>query len=423
MEPIAAIAGIRDVARADERDLFHALRGDEAVLACLDEGRWRALAEASLRTFSAPLLYARLRQRRGLGRVPDPVVARLARMRAWSASRWSVSVAQVEELGAALGAEQLPCLVLKGAHLGLRYPVPGSRATGDIDLLVHSDHVSAAHRVLQGLGYLSEGGERLGGEHRHLAPLHRRGSLPVELHRTLARRAEPTPWADAVWARAEPWGGGGPALGMETHDALLYACKHLGAHHAFNTPNALAALADVALLVEEPLDPDVIAARADAWGIRAAVALCLRLAALLLGARTDTVARAVDVPGTDEMAPRAVWMMMHVGGSGATRHLQLATAPTLVPPHARSGIRDGPLLRSAWAYGRQAALPPLGDLRLDRPGLSGPAAYLGYPLHWARLGWRHAGLLRLADPRVRAEIRADKAARQQSLRRFLRGSA
>lgn len=417
----SALAAVTD--RAD-RDLFHALRGDADVIARFDAERWRALTEAALRTFAAPLLSATLRGAPAI-RVPPEVDTRLARARALSAERWALSCRQLAELGEALGENAARCLVVKGAHIGRLYPVPGARLTGDIDLVAAPGHLDAIAEALTALGYAPESPETWREDHpghHHLPPYRRAGSLPVELHWTLGKGTEAVDWSTGVWSRAVASGAAGGLMEMEPLDALLYAAKHLAHGHLFSTTNALSGLADAKLLVEA-CDPeaDRLTARAREWNMLPAVAIVLRLARDLLGARVDdALLESLRVPGLDAAIPSATWRMLHPGGLGATRHLQLRTRATLNPPHPVTALRRRHPVRSAVAFGRLAALPLLDDLRLDHPRIGRTSlAPLGYPIHWGRLAWRHAGLLRLLDPRQLAAARATEAHHKRLLRAYI----
>ncbi len=347
------------------------------------------------------------------------VAVRLGRVRAWARARWELTTRQVAAAAAALDDAGARCLVLKGAHTGHLYPDRGARVVGDLDLLVPPERLRVAQDVLRDLGYRPHPGSRPGPEHRHLPTLVVEGGLPVELHRTLARRGADPPWVAAVWERAAPLPDG-VALGMDPIDALLYTCKHLAVDHAFASANGVAGLADVRVLLAGGAgDPGEIAERARAWGVLPAVALCLHLARRLLGAEVPAeLERAVRVEGVEEMAPRAVWSLLHVGRLGALRHLLLPTRATLNPAPPVSGLGGARPLAAARAWLVGAALPAVDDLRLDYPFL-GRLAPLGYPAHWSRVAFRHAGLARLLrrSERGRAWRRMDD--HERALRAWL----
>jgi hypothetical protein len=301
---------------------------------------------------------------------------------------------------------------LKGGHVARLYDAPEARAMGDLDLLVLSRHVDLARRCLEGLGYAATDPERYEREHpdsHQLAPMKIRGGLKVEIHRTLGEGSADVPWAKGVWERAVSLSGAGGALCMDPLDALLYTCKHLAVHHRFQTPNSLAGLFDVRVLVDRyRFDADALRDRAHEWGLGSAVAMCLLLARDLLGAEVAAeLLEAVAVPGLLRAAPSAVWLLLHYGSFGITRHLQLETSATLNPSLPYAGIRGPRPLRALAMYTRAAAFPPLDDVRLEHPRLMhGRWASVGYPLLWSRLAWRHLGLVRLLSPRTRAEVRA-----------------
>ncbi len=406
-----------------ERWLFWALQADPAVGA-LTPPEWGAACEVALRTFTAPLLHATLVRSGLLHHAPEVVAIRLARARAWSAERWDLSFRQVTTLARTLAAVDVPVMVLKGGHTGHLYAERGARASGDLDILVRPEHLARTELAMRAAGYVADDAQ--GGDadhdpdHRHLPALRIADGLPVEVHWTFARRTGTPSWSHGIWERATPLPDG-VALGMDPVDLLLYTCKHLASDHAFSTANGLAGLADLrVILAAHPLAPAVVRERAEAWGVRPAVYLCLLLARRLLGAPIPpALEAALAVDGAEEAARSAVWTLLHVGGLGATRHLQLGSRPTLVPGPPVSAVGGPRKLRAVAAYLHRIALPDLDDLRLEYPALGGPLARLGYPIHWSRAAWRHAGLVRLLDPRTRAEVRSTMHRHQRLLRGWL----
>jgi hypothetical protein len=158
-----------------------------------------------------------------------------------------------------------PIVVLKGPEVAMRYPDPGLRPLGDIDLLVPDAH--AAEHTLRAAGFEPAEGEATAARHQHRPPL-RWPTLPlaIEVHHALPvpRWATPPP-ADRLFAVALP-----SALGVEgilalppAHHALVLAA-HAWSH--YGPRPRLRDLIDVAALAEEA-DPAEVAALARAWGL------------------------------------------------------------------------------------------------------------------------------------------------------------
>lgn len=393
------------------RLLFAALRGDPEV-AGWDRERWRGACEMALRTFSAPLLHAVLGRSGLLDRAPEEVAVRLARSRTWSAVRWERLAEQCRALGEGMEAAGVRAVVLKGAHTGWLYAERGARGTADVDLLVAPDRVEAASRVLRDLGYEATSFEAHD-DHRHLPPFVLADGLPIELHHTLARRGEPTAFADGVAERLVPLTQAPGLWVMERTDALLYTIKHLAAHHRFETTNGIAGLADIGVLLDG-VDPATLLARAQAWGIARATTLSLALARDLLGVGVPVeLLPSAGEPGLREAEAAATATLLRGGWSATTRPLQLPASATLVPGLPVSGLSGPHPVRGALMFVEHATLPLLDDLRTEFPRLGRTAlAPLGYPLHWGRVAWRHAGLARLASPGVRRRLR-DAVARDR----------
>jgi hypothetical protein len=406
--------------------LFLALRprpteADRATLAGASREEWRRIGQLSLQTFSAPLAYARLRASGLLGSAPDEVQERLGRVYAWNLARNARVLAQVREATDALAEAGIAPLVLKGAHLARLYAQPGARTMGDVDLLVRRPALDAARAVLLGLGYRCDA-PSVEVAH-HLAPFRRADGVPIELHGSLGEGADEPGWQAGVWERAGPLPGE-RGLAMEPVDALLFACRHLAVHHGFSTTNALAGLADVALLAEQGVDWDALAARAAQWELAPGAFLCLVLARDLLGAPVpEGLLARLEVPGWEPALASALWTMLHVGGLGATRDLLLPARATLNPPPPASSVLGPAPVTAAIRWLRQAALPPVDDVALEYRRLrSRPWCYLAYPLHWSRLAYTHAGLVRLARRSVREAHRQRFLEQRRVIAAFL-GSA
>lgn len=350
----------RSVGRAPDAALRRALE-------TLRPARWRALLALAERHGVVPLLHAGLARRGTEGAVPPDVARRLAQVAAFSALRNRAAGAQLAEVVRALDAASVPALVLKGAHLAFAYyEEPGLRPMSDLDVLVPAADASRAERVLMDAGYASWMGPAVDYErHHHLRPLHRPGSVQVELHRALLPPVAGAPIIEAgIWRRARRARlGAVEALVPSAEDLLEYLCLHLALGHAFNAPLLTLCDLDVALRrLGAALRWERLTAHAAAHGSGPPVYVALRLAASLLGAAVP--AQALDAlphgPADDEAADAArvmllladvevpgAWREARPDADGALRRV----AHALAPSSARMRVIYGP-----WAE-RAAVLP------------------------------------------------------------------
>jgi len=157
----------------------------------------------------------------------------------------------------ALAKRDIPVVVFKGAALGeTLYRDVGLRATGDLDLLIHPQHLPACRELLAELGYASSEVELTPGSHldyrNEQAFSHPdRVQAVVELHWHLLDvpyyiRKVPIDW---FWQHTETVEiEGRPVRVLNPEANLLYLPAHLALHHRFH---GLRWFVDLALLVHK----------------------------------------------------------------------------------------------------------------------------------------------------------------------------
>jgi Uncharacterised nucleotidyltransferase len=182
--------------------------------------------------------------------------------------------------------------MLKGAYLASAvYSDLGLRTMGDIDILVHQEHVTRVEQQLLSWGFLP------GLEERVITPenYHFRYSLDgnrfeIELHWKLMGNNFPFQIdVDAMWNRAQPVTlAQVPALAFSPEDTLLYLCLHSIKHaykYRIEHDTRIRTLCDIGEVVRRygpEMDWQAIAARSHEWGAVHAVYMILRLAGELL---------------------------------------------------------------------------------------------------------------------------------------------
>ncbi len=202
------------------------------------------------------------------------------------------------ELAAVLRALDLQCItpvLFKGAALAFTvYPDPACRPMGDLDLWVTDAEMPKAQAALEAIGYQfaakSDRPPALMRMYMGEVALHGRrpGTGLVELHWGVF----PGEWLrrtaaideDAVRARVQPVRvADQPAWILAAEDSIIQLAVHFAVNHQLAYP-WLRGLVDVTLLARhQPIDWNLIVARARAWRVATATWLVLKLTVELTG--------------------------------------------------------------------------------------------------------------------------------------------
>lgn len=378
VEPLGRVGGGRRhreaglLLRPEERFLIAAARlgmtgGDEQRLRQLlrKETPWeRVLASASSLGL-APLTYRNLSRAEFRGQVPGGVLSALGRNAHASACLMAIQLAGLESIVAALRAEGIDPVLLKGTALVLTlYDQPALRSMQDIDLLVEAGRVGAAVAALERLGYRGIASERSAAfyaSHHHATPMIGMGGrVIVEIHRGLVPadsglRLDPAPFMERAVRTAAR---GGSYLVLSREDQILHACLHLSYCDRF--VGRLRDLMDVHALLE-------LEARNLDWG-RLLEAASRVEAARSLYSTLDLSRRLLGTPvpaeAMNEMARAAGWDPI------AERLLRLLARASLFSagpadtllPGASARWMCGTLLRRAhWGARLRALVQMLGE--------------------------------------------------------------
>lgn len=354
-----------------------------------------------------PLLYHCLSTRASAPTLPPAAIEHL-RQEAMRAAAQSLRIGrELAEILALFETHAIPVILLKGAHLG--YVVYGNaalRTMGDLDLMVHREHLAIAGTLLAQLGYTPQHDplEVVDYEqHHHVRPLGKPGALRIDLHWTIARPTMPFAVdVDGIWRRAvRVRVAGVAALALCPEDLLLHLCLHTSFDHQFRL--GLRACWDVLQVVRHhcaSIDWPALIGRARQWGIGRYVYLTLRLVRELLAA---------DIP------------LAHIEAlkpSGFSEEV-LAWARTCVFNAESDAASVSPSMAELWtarrlgakmAVLRQTFYPTRASMaRIYRTSPDTAWIYLYYPVRWvdllARYG-RHAWGLWRGDRRVHDELRA-----------------
>ncbi len=256
----------------------------------LDFSQWTFLADEALRYQLGGLTYRLLADGPLAERVPATVQTRLRAQYVDAAVQNAVLLRETRQIAAALSANGIPVILLKGVHLcRFVYAEPALRSMADLDVMVPRDRLVAAERVFLDLGFgpvprpdVDEFCTRW----NHLAKLYKKGAPVVELHWSIERPTSPFRIDLAgLWSRARPATlEGVPVYLLAPEDLLLHVALHGSYHHGFNW-SALKTLVDLDVVVAKhgrELDWAMLAQRANVWGVSGFVYTALRLAGTIL---------------------------------------------------------------------------------------------------------------------------------------------
>ncbi|MFN8443063.1 MAG: nucleotidyltransferase family protein [Caldilineaceae bacterium] len=257
---------------------------------------WQALVALAVEQQVAALLYHRLKTHNCEAALPSEIRQLLQKSHRVNASRNMQIYHALGQLLAALQKQQIPVLVLKGAHLGATvYESIALRSMVDMDILVQEANIMTAVEQLHALGYQPETPWRsldayLTYRH-HVPPFIHPNKVPViELHWqvTPPNRGYAIP-VEQLWShRRAAMLNGISAEGLCPEDLLIHVCVHATYHHWFQ--HGVRSLCDIAELLRyygDTLDWETVRARAAAWQCERGVYLALSAAQQLLG---------VDIP-------------------------------------------------------------------------------------------------------------------------------
>ena len=243
----------------------------------------------------SPALFCRLASNPA---APPAVLSALERAYLANAARCLFVRSATHRVLEALGAADVPAMLLKGAALvATVYPDPAQREMLDIDLLVPDDRLAVANRALAELGFLPLAPAREASDapaairvapHHDEALVGAERVVAVELHRHVTIAGEGDGFdISGFWERARTVPQTGQLVPC-AEDLLLHVCFHFtrnrlgGSAKRRHTGGALAQIADIDRIVSgETVDWDALAAHAGAYGLGARVFLALFAAAEL----------------------------------------------------------------------------------------------------------------------------------------------
>ena len=288
LEPLDRSRGLLNCL-AEPRDQSSAPRGRPR-----SSSDWgQVLALATLHDV-APLLYERLSVPHqpstptlSTTPVPSDVLQRLREIYLMTGARNTLLYQELGLVLQALQQDNIPVIVLKGAHLAaLVYRDIALRPMSDIDLLVRRSDLERAVAKLHDLGFTGPSAAEvtmLSQEGHHLPMMHKAPVTGIEVHWTpLSPARLPGIPNDGWWQRSRPATiAGAPTRVLSPEDLLLHVCLHNACDQFALGLRPLCDVAAITRHYREALSWLEVRARAVEWHAERSVA-CVWLARELL---------------------------------------------------------------------------------------------------------------------------------------------
>lgn len=245
----------------------------------------------------APLLYSNLKKLSLDQEIEPEVREKLRSLYRQSHAAGINQFMKMKEILAAFSQEKIAVVLLKGAALGLTvYRSFGLRPMLDLDLLVRTNDLERAEKVLSRLGYVVDEAYQTAqwyrNHHHHLAPYTAGdGTVVVELHHDIVPlRAEVNIPENVLWDRARtvevpPE----TALLLGPEDLLQCVCAHVALSQCFDrTLRDIIDITEVVRVYGAAIDWDSLVRNATGYQAIRALYYCLWIA--------DSIAQAAIAP-------------------------------------------------------------------------------------------------------------------------------
>jgi hypothetical protein len=277
------------------------VNGSAFGMKCFADMDWNSVFRRSDEHLLTPLLYQQLKGQDAIVSVPSGIMDQLRESYLRTAAANMRLYHELSKVLRILADNDIPVIVLKGAHLAeLVYEDIGVRTMGDVDLLFKMEDLSCAQKKLGETGYYPY-----------------RNKLPLDINWSFGGGAIRLQIdIDNVWKRANS----AVIAGVEVkvlcpEDLLLHICLHVGFQHLFELAG-LRSLCDVREIVhyyQQELEWDVVHRRAVEWSVGNSLYVALLLATELLDARVpDSVMQALRPE--DLSTEKKAWMVRQIFG-------------------------------------------------------------------------------------------------------------
>ena len=220
-------------------------------LTTLTPENWTTIVSEASRHRIGPLLYSKIQQAETESIVPTDVVQKLREKYLANAYRNTVLFHQLSELLACLNNQDIPVILLKGAHLAeFVYKDISLRPMSDLDILVKEAHLSQAVQIAFKAGYQFFYDKKTAKEknnrdycydvlkyYKHFQPLvHPETKCLLEIHCFITEVGSPFQIpVSALWEHAQPATlNGNTVFLLSPEDLIIHLCLHAAYDHLFD---------------------------------------------------------------------------------------------------------------------------------------------------------------------------------------------
>ena len=212
---------------------------------------WENVIQIAGGTGVSPLVYHVLDNIVDYNVIPQSVTHKLHQVYQSNAIRNLLLYEELKRIIQAADEKSIPVIVLKGAALALSvYPNIALRTMGDIDLLVHQEHLETMDTIMRRFGYESNRDNIWDENENYHLPKYIRHPYQIEIHWNLVPPdISVTLDLSGIWARAQHLQiGNVTALMLAPEDLVIHLCLHVSAHHLFQV-RPLRNLCDIAATI------------------------------------------------------------------------------------------------------------------------------------------------------------------------------
>ncbi len=279
---------------------------------------------------------------------------------------------EYSRISAAMSAEGIDHMPLKGWRTRELYPEPLMRSMGDVDILIRTVDSPAACRIIERLGY------HCSAPMKHDDDMYFKNGLLMELHRTLDADGLKNPhYYDDPWRFAVA-DGGENSFAMSDEDGYLYTVAH-AMKHFMNCGTGLRSILDVYVYITRvEMDRSIIERDAELMGITRFLRCVESMAVQVFGDETPT-ADTIEI----------MRFVLASGTAGNSKNLEAAFMN-------KSGGKKG---GSKLTYAVRIVFPPFSDMKKRDPVLE-KAPYL-LPIMYV---WRWFQLVFCKRGRIKSRV-------------------
>jgi len=255
-----------------------------AILGSFNSEDWQNFCQYLESHSLANLLYARFQQMGLQVLVPPDAVGFLRENYLANAARNLLLLTHAAEVLAALQAEGIPVIGLKGLYLLENvYKDIGVRAMNDLDILVRHEDIPHTIETLQRLSYMPStffDGSAPNQDVKHVPPMSLADGTTIEAHWSLLEEDEPFAIdSRGLWQRARPARfAETDASALSVEDLILHLCIHAVYQHYLKI--GLRGMLDIALVLKngaEHINWSKLNEIAREWGAEKTLALSFGL--------------------------------------------------------------------------------------------------------------------------------------------------